>query len=118
MTPFLSACIVLAMGIMLVALLLSLARVVIGPMGGDRIVAVDLFSVQAVAFIAVLSIYVGQVVLLDAAIALALVAFFSTIAYARFIEHKAAIYRKGKRQAETDAGGDAATGEQGQGGAA
>lgn len=96
MTPFLSTCIVIAMSIMLVALLLSLARVVLGPMAGDRIVAVDLFGVQAVAFIALLSIYVGQVVFLDAAIALALVAFFSTIAYARFIEHKAATYKKSK----------------------
>lgn len=96
MTPFLSACIVIAMSIMLVALLLSLVRVVIGPMAGDRIVAVDLFGVQAVAFIALLSLYVGQEVFLDAAIALALVAFFSTVAYARFLEHKAATHRKAK----------------------
>ncbi|MBP7340396.1 monovalent cation/H+ antiporter complex subunit F [Niveispirillum sp.] len=96
MTPFLSACIVIAMSIMLVALLLSLVRVVIGPMAGDRIVAVDLFGVQAVAFIALLSLYVGQEVFLDAAIALALVAFFSTVAYARFLEHKATLHKKAK----------------------
>lgn len=102
MTPFLSACLTLSFVLLLVALVLSVLRVLRGPTTGDRIVAIDLFGVLAVAFIALLAILTDRVVYLDAAIALALVAFFGTVAYARFMEQRAA-----DRRQTGEGGGDA-----------
>lgn len=94
MTPFLSGCLILSFVLLLLALVLSVVRVLRGPTTGDRIVAIDLFGVLAVAFIALLAILTDRVVYLDAAIALALVAFFGTVAYARFMEQRAAARRQ------------------------
>ncbi|MFV3129318.1 monovalent cation/H+ antiporter complex subunit F [Niveispirillum sp. KHB5.9] len=90
MTPFLATCITIALALLVLALCLSVYRVLRGPTRGDRIVAIDLFGVLAVALIALFAIWMDRAVFLDAAIALALVAFFGTVAYARFVEDKAA----------------------------
>ena len=90
MTPFLSICLAIAMGLLLASLALSVIRVVKGPTNSDRIIAIDLFGILVVAFIALYAIWSDRAVFLDAAIALALVAFFGTVAYARFVEQRAA----------------------------
>lgn len=90
MTPFLQGCVGLALGLLVLAMALSVMRVLRGPKPGDRIVAIDLFGVLAVAMIALFAIWMDRSVFLDAAIALALVAFFGTVAYARLIVSKAA----------------------------
>lgn len=90
MTPFLETCLAISVGLLILSLMLAAYRVLAGPAQGDRIVAIDLFGVLAVALIALFALWMGEVVFLDAAIALALVAFFGTVAYARFVEHKAA----------------------------
>ncbi|MQP66361.1 pH regulation protein F [Niveispirillum sp. SYP-B3756] len=87
-TPFLTWCLTIAMVMLFVAFGLVIVRVLRGPTTADRIIAIDLFGVLAVAFIALYTLYVSQVVFLDAAIALALVAFFGTVAYARFLERR------------------------------
>ncbi|OYQ34186.1 hypothetical protein CHU95_12070 [Niveispirillum lacus] len=94
MTVFLETCLAVSVGLVAIALVLTAIRVLRGPTEGDRIVAIDLFGVLAVAMIAIFAIWLGEQVFLDAAIALALVAFFGTIAYARFVEHKAALKAK------------------------
>lgn len=88
MIPFLYWSIQIAMVIMLVSFLLSVYRLLKGPTLPDRIVALDLFGLLAVAFIALYALYDRQPVFIDAAIALALVAFFGTVAYARFVEQR------------------------------
>ena len=99
MTPFLQACLMASLGLLVLALFFCLLRVLRGPTQGDRIVAIDLFGVLAVALIALMALWLDQAVFLDAAIALALVAFFGTVAYARFVEHKAANKPKGREDA-------------------
>lgn len=94
MTPFLEACLGIAVFLLVLSLLLALTRVLRGPAQGDRIVAIDLFGVLCVALIALFAMWMGVPVYLDAAIALALVAFFGTVAYARFVEHKAAAQQR------------------------
>lgn len=94
MTRFFYICLEFSLVVLVVAMVLTIYRVLRGPRAGDRIVAADLFTVLAVAFIGLFAIHIDQVVFLDAAIALALVAFFATVAYARFLEHKAAVYNK------------------------
>ena len=72
-----------------VALILALARLVRGPTLPDRVVALDLISAEVVAFVCTYAIATGQPVLLDVAIALALVAFLGTIAFAQYVERRA-----------------------------
>lgn len=68
-----------------ISLVLSLARVIIGPTLPDRVVALDLVAFIVIAFIATHSIASSQFVFLDAAIVLALIAFLGTIAFARYV---------------------------------
>ena len=68
------------------SLLIALYRLVSGPTLPDRIVAVDMLSFLVVAYIAVLVVATKNVAFLDAASALALITFLSTVAFARYIE--------------------------------
>ncbi len=56
----------------------------------DRIVALDLLTFLTVAFLGVFCIASGQTAFLDVAIALALVGFLATAAFARYVERTAA----------------------------
>lgn len=68
------------------ALLLAFVRLARGPSVADRVVALDLIGVLSVGIIILYSVATGLPVFLDAAIALALVSFAGTIAFARYIE--------------------------------
>lgn len=68
--------------------LLVFVRVVKGPSLPDRVVAIDLLGTLTVCILVVGAAAVGERAFLDAAIIIALIAFVSNIAYARFIERK------------------------------
>jgi multicomponent Na+:H+ antiporter subunit F len=70
---------------MLVALALALWRLVRGPSLPDRVVALDLIALVVVGFTATAAIGTGEPVLLDVAIALALIAFLGTVAFALYV---------------------------------
>lgn len=72
--------------LLLLALVMCFLRIFLGPTLADRVVALDVLNILAVAYCALLAIASGQPVYLDAAIALALVAFLVSVAFARFIE--------------------------------
>ena len=72
-----------------VALFLAFFRLVRGPTLPDRVVALDLIMALTVAIIALYAIATHEPILLDAAIVLALIAFLSTVAFARYIERRA-----------------------------
>ncbi len=76
--------------ILTVSMALVVTRLVRGPQAADRIVALDLFCVLVVAFLALFAIFARQASFLDVAIAYALVAFLGTVAFARFLERSAA----------------------------
>jgi len=76
------------------ALILAFIRLAKGPSLPDRVVALDLITVLAVAFAALLAVSANEPGFLDVAIALALVAFLATVAFARFAERRAAIRRE------------------------
>lgn len=78
--------ILLSFIVLAISFLFVLIRLVRGPSLPDRVIALDMLGVLAIAFIAVYSIYTDQAVFLDAAIGLALVAFLGTVAFARFVE--------------------------------
>ena len=69
----------------LLGIILCFVRLIRGPDAADRIVALDLISVQIVAFLAVYSVYSRETSFLDVAIAYALIAFLGTVALARFL---------------------------------
>lgn len=73
---------------LMVAMILSVYRLIRGPSLPDRVVALDLLTVLAVAFSALFAISADQPAFVDVAIALALVAFLATVALARFAERK------------------------------
>jgi multicomponent Na+:H+ antiporter subunit F len=72
-----------------VAVLLVFVRLVRGPSLSDRVIALDLIAVLAVGLIAMVAFEADQPVFLDAGIALALVAFLGTVAFARYLERRA-----------------------------
>jgi multicomponent Na+:H+ antiporter subunit F len=77
---------VLVLAILHLALLLTLVRVVRGPSLPDRVVALELSGTVVVGIIAAYGILTAQPVVLDVAIALALVGFLGTVAFARYLE--------------------------------
>ena len=82
------------------ALLLSVVRILIGPTLADRVLALDLLTIEALGFIGVLVIHTGLTLYLDIALALGLLGFLATIAFARYILVRSqAIIAKPNREA-------------------
>ena len=80
----LSVVIVFGFTALSLAFLLAFIRLVRGPSLPDRVVSLDVISILAIAFIALYSFANDEAVYLDAAIALALVSFLGTVAFARY----------------------------------
>ncbi|NLS19770.1 cation:proton antiporter [Rhizobium sp. P40RR-XXII] len=80
-----SAAAMVALGILSVAFLLTVYRVVAGPTLPDRVLALDMLVAIAIGFIAVIAIKTGFTLYIDIAISLGLVGFLATVAFARFI---------------------------------
>ncbi|WP_267549736.1 cation:proton antiporter [Rhizobium rhizogenes] len=80
-----SAAAMVALGILSLALLFTVYRVVAGPTLPDRIVALDMLVAIAIGFIAVIAIKTGFTLYIDIAISLGLVGFLATVAFARFV---------------------------------
>jgi multicomponent Na+:H+ antiporter subunit F len=78
----------LVFGVIVLAMFLALIRLVRGPSLPDRVVALDLITIQIAAMLAVDTIATGQAVFLDAAIVLALISFLGTVAFARYLEKR------------------------------
>ncbi|NTG06598.1 cation:proton antiporter [Rhizobium rhizogenes] len=80
-----SAAAMIALGILGLAFLLTVYRVVVGPTLPDRVLALDMLVAVAIGFIAVIAIKTGFTLYIDIAISLGLVGFVATLAFARFI---------------------------------
>ncbi|MAW85631.1 MAG: cation:proton antiporter [Phyllobacteriaceae bacterium] len=88
MTPhqvFLDAAELIALALLSATFLLTVYRVVRGPTLPDRILGLDMLVVSAIGFIAVIGIRTGYTLYVDIAIALGLVGFLATVAFARFV---------------------------------
>lgn len=72
-------------------------RLFIGPSLPDRVIAVDVMSVIAICVIAVFAMISQHAIYLDIVIALALISFLGTVAFAQFIEWQLSHYR-GRRK--------------------
>jgi multicomponent Na+:H+ antiporter subunit F len=106
----LSVSIHVTLALLMAALVLTSIRVIIGPTLADRVLALDQLISIAIGFIAVIGIKTGFGLYIDIALALGLVGFLATTAFARYI----AVARKrpavpGTREGKTD---DSTDGEQ------
>lgn len=72
----------------MLAVALAGVRVFRGPSVTDRVIGLDIIGLLSVSFIAVVALVTDQPVMLDAAIALALISFLATVAFARFVEQR------------------------------
>lgn len=78
-----------ALGLLIVAMLLVIVRLVRGPNLGDRILALDTITVLAMGFIAAIAVLTGFTLYIDIAIAIGLAGFLSTVALARYLVSRA-----------------------------
>ncbi len=85
-TSFLAWASLIALSLYGLALLLVAIRLMRGPTLPDRVVALDMLVAIGVGFIAAFSLASSQSAYLDIAVALGLVGFLSTVAFARYIE--------------------------------
>lgn len=77
--------ITIALVLLSVSFLLTIFRIVKGPTLPDRVLGLDMLVAVAIGYIAVIGIKTGYTLYVDIAIALGLVGFLATVAFARFI---------------------------------
>jgi multicomponent K+:H+ antiporter subunit F len=81
----LSTTIFIAFGLVSVALLLSLWRLVLGPSKPDRILALDTLYVNTVALLVLLGIHLASNLYFEAALLIAMMGFVSTAALSKYL---------------------------------
>ncbi|MEM6488661.1 MAG: monovalent cation/H+ antiporter complex subunit F [Pseudomonadota bacterium] len=98
----------------ILGVLMTVYRLVLGPTLADRVVALDLLSVLLMALLVMFAIAVQIAGYLDVALALSLVSFLATVAFARYIERVDATDHNGvsgQAQPASATASDAAAGE-------
>ena len=84
-TTFLLTSILVALVILSLSFIITVFRIVKGPTLPDRILGLDMLVSIAIGFTAVIGIKTGFALYVDIAIALGLVGFLATVAFARFV---------------------------------
>lgn len=82
---FLEVCIDIAFALLSISFILIVYRIATGPTLPDRILALDMMVAVAIGFIATFGVRSGFYLYVDIAIALGLIGFLSTVAFARFL---------------------------------
>ena len=78
----------------MVAIALSLVRVIKGPSLPDRAIALDTISVNLISAIAIISIVLKTKAFLEAILILGVLSFIGTIAFSKYIERGVIVERK------------------------
>ncbi|MEM6382545.1 MAG: cation:proton antiporter [Pseudomonadota bacterium] len=76
---------IFGMGVIIAAFLIIAIRIIRGPTLPDRVLGLDMLVGAGIGFIALIAIKTGFFLYLDIAIALGLVGFLATVAFARFV---------------------------------
>jgi multicomponent Na+:H+ antiporter subunit F len=76
----------IATGIVLVSMIMATIRLLVGPTGPDRAVALDALTIISVSLMAVIALGAGRSIYLDVALVYALVSFLGVVALARYLE--------------------------------
>jgi len=82
---FFNTIIVVCMYIVAIAMLLALWRLLRGPTVPDRILALDTFSVTAIAQLMLFGMYLGSAIYFEAALVIAMLGFGSTVVLSKFV---------------------------------
>ncbi|MCJ8323091.1 MAG: cation:proton antiporter [Rhizobiales bacterium] len=77
--------ILIAQILLILSFILVSIRLIIGPTLSDRILCLDLLVTLGIGFIAVFAIKTKQYAYIDVAIALGLIGFLATVAFARYV---------------------------------
>jgi multicomponent K+:H+ antiporter subunit F len=77
--------VLVAMGILGIALVLNAWRLLRGPDATDRILALDTLYINAAAVIVLFGVWIGRPDFFEAALLIALLGFISTMALAKFL---------------------------------
>lgn len=85
-SPIVEVGLIIAFLLVVLGAVFAFIRLAQGPDLADRVVALDLVTILAVGFIALLAIASGESAYVDVAISIALVAFLGTVAFARYAE--------------------------------
>jgi multicomponent Na+:H+ antiporter subunit F len=84
-----SAWVILVVAVVLVSSMgIAAIRLFKGPSIADRVIAMDVLIITSVALIGVAAAGLGQVVLLDVAVAVSLVTFIGTVGVAWYLQRK------------------------------
>ena len=75
----------IALALLGLAMLAAVVRIIRGPSLGDRILGLDTITTLGIGIIAIFAVRTGLYLYTDVAIALALLAFLSTVAFARYL---------------------------------
>lgn len=75
----------LSMGILALAMLLALVRLLLGPSAQDRVLALDCIYLNGMLLVVVLGIYYGSSTYFEASLLIALLGFVGTTAMAKFL---------------------------------
>lgn len=86
----------LSLALFMVAIALSLYRVIRGPSMPDRAIALDTIGVNLISSIAIVSIVLQTKAFLEAILILGILAFIGTIAFSKYIERGVIVERKSK----------------------
>ncbi len=85
---FFELSIYISFGLSIVAFLFTIIRLILGTTLADRILSLDMLVTLGIGFIAIFTLHTGFYAYLDMAIALGLVGFLATIAFARLLMHR------------------------------
>ena len=69
-----------------ISMLCAFVRLVYGPSLPDRVVALDLMAAIVIGILAAYAVATGEIVYIDVAITLALIAFLGTVAFAYYLQ--------------------------------
>lgn len=76
----------IATGIVLLSVLMAAIRLLVGPSGPDRAVALDSLTIMSLSLIASIAVMASRIIYLDVALVYALVSFVGVVALARYLE--------------------------------
>lgn len=78
----------IALGLTVIGTIAGCIRLVLGPSLADRVVSLDLVTILLVAIAGIFALTTGEAAYLDLGLALALVGFLATVAFARYAERR------------------------------
>ncbi|MDX1802125.1 MAG: K+/H+ antiporter subunit F [Marinobacter sp.] len=81
----------LTIGLVTLAVILNVYRLIRGPHAPDRVLALDTLYINAIALIVLLGIVLGTRIYLEAALLIAVMGFVSTVALAKYLKRGSVI---------------------------